>query len=57
LCNWLRQAGDKGLRAGVTTEGRVEFVRLRRANRLLETENEIPKRAAAFFARENVLQK
>jgi transposase len=58
LHNWLKQADiDEGRREGLTTEERAELVRLRRANRLLEMEIEILKKASAYFARENVLPK
>ena len=58
LHGWLKQADiDEGRTVGLTTEERAELVQLRRANRRLEMENEILKRAAAFFARENVLPK
>lgn len=58
LSNWVRQSRiDSGESSGVSTVDREEVVRLRRENRRLEMENEILKRAAAFFARENVLPK
>ena len=58
LHGWLKQADiDEGRRDGLTTDEHAELVRLRRANRVLSMENEILKRAAAFFARENVLPK
>ncbi len=58
LRNWIAKAAvDAGERPGVSTDERQELVELRRRNRVLETENEILKRAAAYFARENVLPK
>jgi transposase len=50
---WMRQADiDDGVRDGLTTTEQDEVVRLRRDNRRLEMENEILRRAAAYFARD-----
>jgi transposase len=58
LRNWLHQADvDSGTREGLTTSERAELVKLRRENRTLAMEIEILKRAAAYFAKENVLPK
>ena len=48
---------DEGCRGGVTSADRAELTELRRELRVAKLENEILKRAAAYFARENVLPK
>jgi transposase-like protein len=59
LRGWVRQADlDEGRRSdGLTTAEREELVSLRRELRVAKMENEILKRAAAYFAKENVLPK
>ena len=58
LRGWMAQADiDDGRRPGLTSDERAEHIKLRREKRVLELENEILKRAAAYFARENLLPK
>jgi transposase len=57
LRNWLAQAeiDDKGSQTHLTSAEKKELTELRRDKRRLELEVEILKRAAAYFARANVL--
>jgi transposase len=57
LRNWMAQADadENGSDSRLTTAEKRELAQLRREKRRLEMENEILKRAAAFFARENIL--
>jgi transposase len=53
LHRWLKLADiDDGVRPDVTSSESAEFRKLRKRNKTLEQENEILRRAAAFFARE-----
>jgi transposase-like protein len=59
LRNWMAQAdADEGRNtARLSSDERDELAELRKKAKRLEVENEILKRAAAYFARENVLPK
>jgi transposase len=53
LHRWLQLADiEDGKRPGVTASESAEVRDLRKRNRLLEQENEILRRAAAYFAKE-----
>ena len=51
LRNWLAKADvEDGLRPGTTTTESLELRELKRRNRLLEQENEVLRRAAAYLS-------
>ena len=61
LRNWMAQADvDEGKNTGgarLSSDERAELAELRKKNKRLAVELEIVKRAAAYFAKENVLPK
>jgi len=55
LNNWLSRADrDEGVRAGPTTDELSETRSLRRRVKLLEQENEVLRRAAAYLSQANL---
>jgi transposase len=51
LSKWMRQADiDEGTKPGSSTSDSAELRELRRRNRLLEQENEVLRRAAAYLS-------
>ena len=51
LSKWMRQADiDEGNRPGTSSDESAELRELRRRNRLLEQENEVLRRAAAYLS-------
>ncbi len=55
LQNWLRKADvQDGVKPGVTESESAELRELKRRNRLLEQENEVLRRAAAYLSQANL---
>ena len=55
LHKWMRQADiDEGTKPGKGTSDSAELRELRRRNRLLEQENEVLRRAAAYLSQANL---
>lgn len=55
LANWLRKADvEDGVKPGMTDEQNAELRELKRRNRLLEQENEVLRRAAAYLSQANL---
>jgi transposase len=55
LTKWMRQADvDEGVKPGKSSSDAGELRELRRRNRLLEQENEVLRRAAAYLSQANL---
>src|SRR5699024_5245540 len=58
VTKWIRQAEiDAGNQPGTTTDESAELRELRRRTRLLEQENEVVRRAAAYLSQANLPSK
>lgn len=58
LHNWLKKAEvEEGTRPGLTDAERREVREIKRRNRLLEQENEVLRRAAAYLSQANLPKK
>lgn len=55
LHNWMKQVEvEDGRRRGVTDDERKELRELKKRNKLLEQENEVLRRAAAYLSQANL---
>ena len=55
LSNWMKKADvEDGSRAGLTEKQSLEVRELKKRNRLLEQENEVLRRAAAYLSQANL---
>ncbi|VXB26045.1 transposase [Nocardioides sp. AX2bis] len=55
LSNWMKAADvEEGVRPGVTQDAAEELRQLRRRAKLLERENEVLRRAAAYLSQANL---
>lgn len=55
LAGWIRKAEvEDGARPGMTGDQNAELRELKRRNRLLEQENEVLRRAAAYLSQANL---
>ena len=55
LASWLRRADvEDGVKPGMSEDQNAELRDLRRRNRLLEQENEVLRRAAAYLSQANL---
>jgi transposase-like protein len=55
LQNWLRRVDvQDGVKPGMTEDDNAELRELKRRNRLLEQENEVLRRAAAYLSQANL---
>ena len=55
LAGWLRRADvEDGVKPGMTEDQNAELREVKRRNRLLEQENEVLRRAAAYLSQANL---